>query len=558
MRIQRIAACVAALSLSALANADMEIRAVDEEGKPVPGAVALVVSHGAGFSSHNVLSLGDEGRVEFGGHDDMQQKSMDVWVAAPGLATAKRTVTENLADAKVAVTLGKGVEASFRIVTASGRPLPDNASVFCYDEEMAGYSWWSRDADKATFGQHLPTRVAPDVFVFNVPEDCGPLFLGVDAPGTLRGWASPTAYAVAGVETTSAAVTLPAPGALEATFAGKEGAEPGAYYVAISRTIKAGEKRYGVDIASTEVLSGTEVSLSATDLAPGNYTVEGGPGVLTTRYQGNYTDSQRATVASDRLEKVRMVYEPFDAATLKGDYDVTVKLKGQDGKPAAGVDWVLSYRDDRAGNIEVAAGTTAADGLAEMKGLAGGSAEAPQFRLGRKDSDTIGSIHLNDGGKTRMFEMTLPPAVGDAAPDIALTDIATGETIRLADLKGKVVFLDFWATWCGPCQEPMKHNSEILARRAKDWEGKAVILGASCDDDVETLKKHVAKNAWDNVRQMWCEEGGAGWQSTPMRTYGISGVPTAFLIGKDGKIAWRGHPGSYDVEGSVDKLLAGK
>ena len=64
------------------------------------------------------------------------------------------------------------------------------------------------------------------------------------------------------------------------------------------------------------------------------------------------------------------------------------------------------------------------------------------------------------------------------------------DTVELAH-DGQAWLLDFWATWCPPCQRPMAHNQEMLTKRAEDWKGKVRIIGLSIDQSMDALAKHV-------------------------------------------------------------------
>ena len=117
--------------------------------------------------------------------------------------------------------------------------------------------------------------------------------------------------------------------------------------------------------------------------------------------------------------------------------------------------------------------------------------------------------------------------VGDTM-EIAFTSTA-GEEIDLAKMKGKVVLVDFWATWCGPCIAEMpnviKAHSEL---NEKGFE----VIGISLDQDKAALEKFIADN-----EMPWPQYfDGKGWQNEISGKFGISSIPATFLIGKDGKI----------------------
>jgi len=149
----------------------------------------------------------------------------------------------------------------------------------------------------------------------------------------------------------------------------------------------------------------------------------------------------------------------------------------------------------------------------------------------------------------------IAPGERKPVPDAVFTDVFSGEPVKLSAFEGQVILLEFWATWCRFCQGPMTHDNKIMAKRKKGWAGKAVIVGASIDDNAEAVRRHVQSKGWQSIRHLWCTEGGTGRGSSAARAYGISGVPTAFLIDRTGRIAWRGHPDGIDVESEIDRLV---
>ncbi len=138
-----------------------------------------------------------------------------------------------------------------------------------------------------------------------------------------------------------------------------------------------------------------------------------------------------------------------------------------------------------------------------------------------------------------------PPKVGDVAPDFALNDME-GKPLALKDLRGKVVLLDFWATWCPPCRAVMpelqKMHEELGDRGLvvlgmNSWEGRGKL--APADADAQAIKfKHDNKYTYQGTLRA----------DDTAKVYGVTGIPAMFAIGPDGKLIghWVGS-GAADV-----------
>lgn len=126
-------------------------------------------------------------------------------------------------------------------------------------------------------------------------------------------------------------------------------------------------------------------------------------------------------------------------------------------------------------------------------------------------------------------------ARADVAPDWSLQDL-TGKTVRLSDFKGKVVILDFWATWCPPCRAEIPHF--IALQEKYDRQG-LIVIGVSVD---QTGLRSVADFA---LRNQMTYPIVMGDQATAESYGGVEVIPTTFVIDRQGNIVGR-HVGFTD------------
>jgi thiol-disulfide isomerase/thioredoxin len=125
-----------------------------------------------------------------------------------------------------------------------------------------------------------------------------------------------------------------------------------------------------------------------------------------------------------------------------------------------------------------------------------------------------------------------------------------GTAIDTAQWKGKVVLVDFWATWCGPCVAEMPRMKSLYDQyHAQGLE----VIGISCDESAEPLQKFVAAKgiAWPQ----WPPQNDEGWHPEA-KAWGVRGIPTMFLIDKEGLL--RSVTARGELETLIPQLLAEK
>lgn len=155
--------------------------------------------------------------------------------------------------------------------------------------------------------------------------------------------------------------------------------------------------------------------------------------------------------------------------------------------------------------------------------------------------------------------------LGDAAPPLKVAKWVKGTPVP-AFQKGKVYVVEFWATWCGPCRQAMPHISEIARKYSKDVTVVAVSVNEQ-NDGTNAYQAKVAdfvKSQGKNMDYNVAVDDLAGTvDKSWMRAAGQGGIPTSFIVNRDGKVVWIGGPmtiekplaqvidGTYDMSALV-------
>ena len=142
-------------------------------------------------------------------------------------------------------------------------------------------------------------------------------------------------------------------------------------------------------------------------------------------------------------------------------------------------------------------------------------------------------------------------AAGTPAPDFAAVTL-DGKTVHLSDYKGKTVVLDFWATWCGPCQAAMPHLESVY-QKVKNQ--NVVVLALCVLDGRSNYAKWVAAKSSLYTFPTAFDPAGPGPQSIPKTLYGVSSIPTQYVIDKNGTVA-AGYDGYIDGDNRLETALA--
>lgn len=144
------------------------------------------------------------------------------------------------------------------------------------------------------------------------------------------------------------------------------------------------------------------------------------------------------------------------------------------------------------------------------------------------------------------------PLLGQVTAGVEAPEVKVGKLLNspvpfesLSELQGSAVLLEFWATWCGPCVAQIPHMVEIHNKYAD----RGLVILAMSNEPLATVEPFVQQKGM--VYPIGIDAG-----STAMKTYGVQGIPRAFLIDKDGKIAWTDHPARL-TEAEIEKVLVG-
>jgi cytochrome c biogenesis protein CcmG/thiol:disulfide interchange protein DsbE len=213
-------------------------------------------------------------------------------------------------------------------------------------------------------------------------------------------------------------------------------------------------------------------------------------------------------------------------------------------------DRILSIADSNAPAFAVHDGmANLSRAIALLQGPKGTSVQVTFVPSSRSDSQT-GVVTLLRGDVRERLSGAPLLTSGMKAPEIEMLTLTNRATEHLSDHRGKIVVLEFWATWCTPCQKSMA-DLQLDPLRNPSWKDKVDLIAVSVDDTPDIADRRVRFRGWNQTHNVWLK-------TDDFNHYGVGGIPYAYVIDEKGNIAASGivEAGRLNIPDAVNQQIS--
>jgi RNA polymerase sigma factor (sigma-70 family) len=540
---------------------DARARVVDEKGKPLPKLQAMIHTADAG---HSPWKDGRDGIVYLGGPTEFQDvDAVDVLVRADGYAPSIARFTgehrNDLRDGKATITMRQGQWVELRFRLPDGMAWPKDLLPEAYFDDLEDRVRMMRQPENrkrvpaSDFNMLNLRAVGEGRFELRVAPETPRFHVAVHAPGFLQNFETGP-FLLSDFKQGLLEIDVPRPASLEVRFDPALDSSGDVPFKEVSLQVLKQLQGNSYLMVATEVAALSPHQLKLTDLASGNYLVnvrtqpkpETKPLPGTQINLGSYFDARQLALQAGQSERVSFRRTPFNPDAFRGKRTAVLRIRTPDGTPAEDRKLTVEYFDGHYGALTVFSDVVPASGVITLDGLTeSGPSTWPQERayVVKMAGKQLGYFGFTDDKSAPEFEFQLAPVAGDLAPDVELLRLAVEKPVRLSSLRGKVVCLEFWATWCGPCQPAMAKLNELNNEQAAAWKDRVALIPVSIDASLDLVQPHALRRGWNRLDHYWTGRGKeVDFDAPAARAFGVWGVPQTILIGPDGRILWRGHP----------------